>query len=122
MDGKTLSSAAKLVITRIRALGFSAVIFSMASIPAHFRHDQIHQHHIRLETFHLLDGVLAVDRFADHLDILLLSQQGFDSPPYHGMVVHDHDFDDVAHGLAPVIVRGRHCEYLGLTQDRKVDD
>ena len=64
----TQSSSAYVVSTTTRARAPPVVEPSVASTPSHARHVQVHQDHVRVEGRRLADGVVAVDRGADHLD------------------------------------------------------
>ncbi len=61
--------------------------------PIHAGHDQVHQDHIRLEGFGLLNGFQAVAGFADHFHPIHFRQQGAHAFTDNALIVNDQESD-----------------------------
>jgi hypothetical protein len=94
MAGNTLSSSPKLVKMMMRERGQRSTILGRRGDPVHDRHDQVEQDDIGLETAGQFHGFGSVGRFTYDFDgqrggIILQLQEGAQTLPDHGMIVHD---------------------------------
>jgi hypothetical protein len=57
--------------------------------PRAVRHPDVHQDHVGHGLLGLLDSLVAVARFPDDLDVLLLLEDHLEAPSEEGVIVHD---------------------------------
>ncbi len=67
--------------------------------PIDARHIHVHDHHVGAKLGHPLNGLLAVRRLADHLDLLLKGEDVSQRLPRLLGVIHNQDFDVLLHRL-----------------------
>ena len=69
--------------------------------PVELRHLQVHQDDVGAEPPGQVDGLSAVGRLADHVDVRLAGEQLLQAGPEHRVVVHDQHADGVGHRGSP---------------------
>ena len=78
----------------------------------HHRHQHVHQHDIRLELERHPDGLGAVRRFADHLQLSIQREEHAQPLAYHTVVIGDENAD--WHMRPPLPTRAKRGAGLSL--------
>ena len=78
----------------MRAPGQGGMHLAGGIYAVEFRHRDIHQHQIGFEFRNHLNGIAAVRRFTDHVQVWRGLQQRADARPHQGMVFHDKHIED----------------------------
>ena len=117
---KTYSSRSKVVSTSTRVGTRASTSCRVAAMPSSTRHPDVHQRHVGPQPGDHLDGLLAVGRLADDLEVGLGGEQRAEPGAHHALVVDDHQpgghvasrsgrLAASTHPTATVSPRGRRC-------------